>query len=93
MQTLRETKGLSIAAEGKIECSGSGWTVPSQSGSHTYMVALAGDGPCYTCPDFESMRQPCKHVYAVKYWVSTDILAVYGSDLDPTQAARLLQHD
>ena len=92
MQTARERKGLDIAAQGKIERSDLGWTVPSQSGSHSYRVSLADDGPSCTCPDFEAMRQPCKHIYAVKYWVSSDILAIYSSDLNPTHVARLLQH-
>ena len=92
MQILRETRGLIIAAQGTIERSGSGWTVPSESGNHSYRVTLSDDGPCCTCPDFEAPGQPCKHIFGVKYWVSCDILAVYESDLGTTQAARLLQH-
>lgn len=68
---VREERGKQIADAGKIKRDGlSKWTVPSQSSNARYFVDLGDvDQPTCTCPDFEERRLPCKHIYAVAYFV------------------------
>lgn len=70
----RQERGLRIAALSKIEKNPLGWKVPSQSGNGSYVVAI-GEKPYCTCPDFETRRQPCKHIYAVEYVIQREIHA------------------
>src|SRR5579863_5827609 len=68
---LREERGKAIAEAGKIKSDGyNKWVVPSQSSNARYFVAVpTGEEPSCTCPDFEERRLPCKHIYAVAYFV------------------------
>ena len=63
---LREQRGVVIAATAKIRRYGERWMVPSQSGNGVYMVRIAGEHQC-SCPDWETRREDCKHVFAVMY--------------------------
>lgn len=74
MENLREQRGLVIAATTKIRRYGDRWQVPSQSGSGFYMVSLSDSGKC-SCPDWETRREKCKHVYAAMFYVRRE---VYG---------------
>ena len=67
----REERGKQIAESGKIRKYGeSRWLVPSQSSPARYYVDLANvDEPTCNCPDFIERRLPCKHVFAVAYFV------------------------
>ena len=67
----REERGKQIAAVGKIKkYGGSRWLVPSQSSNARYYVDLANvDEPKCNCPDFLERQMPCKHVFAVAYFV------------------------
>ena len=67
----RQLRGMAIAARVKIEKNKLGYKVPSQSGSHSYIVNV-GDDPFCTCPDFERRDQPCKHVYAVDFTIQRE---------------------
>src|SRR5215208_5145582 len=58
----RQHKGLEIAALSKINRKGETYLVPSQSGKGQYKVQLGPDD-C-NCPDFESNKTKCKHIYA-----------------------------
>lgn len=62
---LRQQKGLEIAALSKISRKGEFYFVPSQSGTGQYKVGLGPD--VCSCPDFQTNRAKCKHVYAVEY--------------------------
>lgn len=62
----REAKALEIAARTKLTRKGDVWIVPSQSGPKSYMVDADPVSPHCTCPDFESRRMRCKHIYAVE---------------------------
>jgi transposase len=63
----REQRGLEIAARFKVVRRDTGWSVPSQSGEGRYTVSgVDADAPSCTCPDFETRRAPCKHIYAVR---------------------------
>jgi transposase/predicted nucleic acid-binding Zn finger protein len=64
---LREQKGQQIAQRLKITQSNGLYLVPSQSGKGKYKVN-AEQQTC-SCPDFDFRRQPCKHVFAVRYTI------------------------
>jgi SWIM zinc finger len=68
---LREERGKQIAEAGQIKKNGNTrWLVPSQSSNARYFVDLANvDEPVCSCPDYEERRMPCKHIYAVAYFV------------------------
>lgn len=68
---LREQRGKQIAEAGQIKKNGNTrWLVPSQSSNARYFVDLANvDDPVCSCPDYEERRMPCKHIYAVAYFV------------------------
>ena len=65
---IREQRGLELAATRKIQRKGGVWVVPSQTGNGVmYEVnILTHVGSC-TCPDFETRRIKCKHIYAAKF--------------------------
>lgn len=67
----REERGLQIANSNRIREKYDGiWAVPSQSGPGEYAVNLTDiDKPRCSCPDFEERNRPCKHIYAVAYFV------------------------
>ncbi len=60
----RAIRGLEIASNSEITRDGNVWIVPSQSSSKTYSVNLSRR-TC-TCPDFETNKQKCKHIYAAE---------------------------
>ena len=63
---VRKARGLEIAQSKRIEkLSEHLWVVPSQSNAGKYAVDPA-KGTCL-CPDYETNRLPCKHMYAVQY--------------------------
>jgi transposase len=82
---LREQRGLVIAATAKIRRYGDRWQVPSQSGHGTYMVSLQ-DSKC-SCPDWETRREKCKHIYAAMFYVRRE---VWGDDGAMTVTESLL---
>lgn len=67
---LRQHKGLEIAALSKINRKGEIYLVPSQSGNGQYKVKLGPD-EC-ACPDFQTNKQKCKHIYAVEYMLQRE---------------------
>src|SRR5215831_3587683 len=69
----RELKALQIAAKSKLTRRGKTWLVPSQSvrgAQHT--VKLDPQEPQCSCPDFDSRKQRCKHIFAVEYTVERE---------------------
>jgi len=67
---LRQHKGLEIAALSKINRKGEIYLVPSQSGNGQYKIRLGPD-EC-SCPDFQTNRAKCKHIYAVEYMLQRE---------------------
>src|SRR2546423_13531964 len=67
---LRQQKGLEIAALSKITRKGEFYSVPSQSGNGQYKVRLGPD-EC-SCPDCQTNKQKCKHIYAVEYMLQRE---------------------
>ena len=61
---LREQRGIELAAMAKSCPYGDRWKVPSQSGPGFYMVSLKQEHSRCSCPDWETRRQNCKHIYA-----------------------------
>ena len=61
-------QGEGIAQLSRIESIPIGYRVYSQSGNGSYIVSVQGIQFC-SCPAFEKMKRPCKHIYAVKFLV------------------------
>jgi transposase len=72
---IREHRGLEIAASSTFTQKDGAWIVPSQHSGKTYTVHINPEPSC-TCPDYESRRQPCKHVYAVLHWLQHEQIGV-----------------
>ena len=65
---IREQRGIVLAATAKVQRYGERWKVPSQSHNGFYMVSRITHGqPECSCPDWETRRQNCKHIYAAIY--------------------------
>ena len=70
----RDERGRKLAAKMKLSRKGHLWMVPSRSSNERYAVDITGDTPFCTCPDFESRRRPCKHIYAVEHVIRGETL-------------------
>lgn len=68
----RQQRGIAIAATTPIRTDRYGYKVPSQSGNGSYLVNLEFGAYC-TCPDFEKHERPCKHVYAVQFFLQREV--------------------
>ena len=64
---LREQRGLELAATRTIEQKAGIWIVPSQVGKGSYRVHLMPKIASCTCPDHETRRMDCKHIYAARF--------------------------
>jgi len=68
---IRKQRGLEIAALARIEKDGKFYLVPSQTNPRPtkYKVWANPVKPIFTCtcPDHETRRCECKHIYAVQY--------------------------
>lgn len=79
MDNGRELRGLEIAAKARIERHGDRWYVPSQSGYGTargdnrYVVKPDVSDPHCTCPDHETRRVKCKHIWAVEFVIQREL--------------------
>jgi transposase len=71
---IREAKAREIADRFRIVGNGERWLVPSQTGPGKYIVRKPTEerADC-TCPDFETRREPCKHVLAVRYVIEQEM--------------------
>lgn len=74
----REQRGLEIAAKARIQQRGDRWFVPSQSGNstqsggHSYIVNPDVSNPHCTCPDHETRKVKCKHIWAVEFVIQRE---------------------
>jgi transposase len=73
-QDPRQQKGLEIAATLRIRKHGDGWIVPSQTLNGRYTVTKEADGLHCTCPDFELRHLPCKHGFAVEFYLKRETI-------------------
>jgi len=71
-ENFRQTRGLAILAMGSQihRLDSSTYKVNSQSGNGAYTVTKNGHNWSCTCPDFETRRVVCKHIYAVEFSLS-----------------------
>jgi transposase len=70
---LREQRGLVIAATAKLKRQGERWIVPSQSGHGIYAVSLDSADTRCSCPDWETRREKCKHIFAAMFVVRREV--------------------
>src|SRR3979411_1200112 len=64
----RQQRGMELAATRAIRSEGQGlWVVPSQAGPGNYKVNLAEAEPTCSCPDYETRRLKCKHIFAASF--------------------------
>src|ERR1700737_237903 len=80
----REQRGLEIAATKKIKQKGDLWLVPSQGGHGTYVVDPTEAQATCSCPDYETRREPCKHVFAVEYTMRRESTTPDGATVTET---------
>jgi len=68
----RQEKGRFIADNAALKRKGDSpyWLVPSQSRDAKYLVDEE-ERSC-TCPDYETHREPCKHIFAVEYTIQRE---------------------
>lgn len=85
--SVRQQRGLEIAATAAIARKGSTFTVPSQTLKGAYTVIKARDEFHCTCPDYELRGQTCKHGYAVEFYLRRET-APDGTVIE-TRAARV----
>src|SRR3989344_486071 len=72
-QLSREQRELLIAQKYRITRTDKGYVVPSQFNKGQYLVKVRYDHKECNCPDFETRRQKCKHIFAVEYTLQKDI--------------------
>lgn len=66
----RELRGLAILSKGDTirKVMFNAWVVKSQTGFGEYRIKRVSDKKWYcTCPDFETHKMDCKHIFAVKF--------------------------
>ncbi|MBI2664124.1 SWIM zinc finger family protein [Candidatus Woesearchaeota archaeon] len=70
---VRKERGREIAKNSRITQKGNKWIVPSQTGTGAYTVVSNGFEATCTCPDYETRRCKCKHVWAVELTVTKEV--------------------
>jgi transposase len=68
---LREQRGLQLAATRHIRKKGDLWVVPSGTDPDAKYTVDPAAGSC-SCPDHETRRIKCKHVFAVEYTIQRE---------------------
>ncbi len=67
----REEKGFEIARNSELVSENDGWLVPSQTEENRrYHVNQEMDAWSCDCPDHHYRSVECKHIHAVKFWLS-----------------------
>ena len=69
----REQRGVLIAQNYKINRTDRGYEVPSQFNKGKYLVKVRYDSKECNCPDYETRRCKCKHIFAVEYTLKQEI--------------------
>src|SRR5580658_5935101 len=67
----RIQRGMELSERGSIAENADGsFAVPSLKSDHIYKVALIQNVWTCDCPDFFYRHIMCKHVYAVRFWMT-----------------------
>lgn len=69
----REQRGQLIAQNYRIRRTDKGYEVPSQFNKGKYLVQVSYDKKECNCPDYETRRCKCKHIFAVEYTLQKEI--------------------
>lgn len=69
----RQQRGELIAQKYRIRRTEKGYEVPSQFNMGKYLVQVKYDKKECNCPDYETRRNKCKHIYAVEYTLKEEI--------------------
>jgi transposase len=70
---VRKQRGMEIAALARIDRRDGFYIVPSQTNpKQTKYRVRMGENPSCTCPDHETRRCRCKHVYAVECYIKRE---------------------
>jgi len=72
---LRQLRGLEIARQNQVQKTKDGWYVKSQSGTGSWHVTE--DFNC-NCPDCLKNKMTCKHQFAVRYYLKTEVVTPHG---------------
>ncbi|MCJ7771089.1 IS6 family transposase [Candidatus Bathyarchaeota archaeon] len=92
----RELKGIQIVAKGTDiqRQNGSRFLVRSQSNADKqYDVLWQKNGWSCTCPDYSERLRPCKHIFAISYYLKLADITSEVSNSDPTQCPRCSSAD
>jgi transposase-like protein len=68
----REIRGYAILAKGvePKQITIDSYLIPSQSSDSKYLVKHINNGWICDCPDFKFRHLDCKHIHAIKFWLS-----------------------
>lgn len=69
----REERGKLIFEMGRIRKQQNFWIVGSQSSFRAYKVKFKGHKPKCSCPDCAMRKKKCKHIYAVEFYIRSQI--------------------
>ncbi len=76
---VRKIRAYAIISKGdQIDEAEDCYYVPSQSGKDKYKVCEGERWTC-TCPDYKDRQTNCKHIYAVRFWLSVREKLHYGT--------------
>jgi hypothetical protein len=85
----RRQKAHELADRARITFADGCYTVPSQSGNGSYTVILDDADAACDCPDFELRAKPCKHIMAVRLYVSREQRGVEQDDTNERPAPKV----
>lgn len=68
----RQIRGYAIISKGDEpkQISLDSYLIPSQSSKKKYIVKNRGYSWICECPDFANRKRECKHIHAIKFWLS-----------------------
>jgi len=75
--TKRQLRAFGIVMQGGqiSKVNDTHFTVKSQSSNHAYKVVFEARKWSCNCPDFGRALKPCKHIYALQYYLNLPKIA------------------
>lgn len=73
--TARMLRGRTMIESGiiPVQIGENQWRIKSQTTDQEYTVTGYDDQWCCDCPDKTFKRSPCKHIYAIRYWLDQQL--------------------